>query len=262
MDNCEQDILAECGVWALRCTPAASTLFDTRDAPKATDEEVKFFRTYVAKMLYLAKRIKPECLVAVAFLTTRVNDVDVDDIAKLKRLLGYLRATQHRGIVLRIGDTMTVRAYIDASYGVHQSCGKSHTGCAIVLGDAGVLTARSSKQKIVTKSSTEAELVGLSDSAAQAIHLRNFVMEQGYKVGPAVIYQDNLSCMALMKRGGPGSERSRHISIRHFWVAERVSAGDVVIKHTSTDLMFANALTKPVQGAQFERERRGLTNWD
>jgi hypothetical protein len=45
-------------------------------------------------------------------------------------------------------------------------------------------------------------------------------------------------------------------------VAERVSAGDVVIKHTSTDLMFANALTKPVQGAQFERERRGLTNWD
>jgi hypothetical protein len=25
--------------------------------------------------------------------------------------------------------------------------------------------------------------------------------------------------------------------------------------------MFANILTKPVQGAQFERERLGLTNW-
>jgi hypothetical protein len=261
MDNCERSILSEGGVWPLRSTPAASTLFDTRDAPKATKEEVQFFRTFVAKLLYLAKRVRPECLVAVAFLTTRVHDVDADDMGKLKRLLGYLRATPNRGVVLRVGNIMTVRAFIDASYGVHASSGKSHTGCAIVLGEAGVLSARSSKQKIVTKSSTEAELVGLSDSAAQAIHLKNFVSEQGYSVGPVVIYQDNLSCMALMKRGGPGSERSRHINIRHFWVAERVTNGDVVIEHLSTNLMHANVLTKPVQGAQFERERMGLTNW-
>jgi hypothetical protein len=68
--------------------------------------------------------------------------------------------------------------------------------------------------------------------------------------------------MALMKRGGTGSERSRHINIRHFWVAEKVADGDVVIEHLSTIMMYANALTKPVQGAQFERERRGLTNWE
>lgn len=144
---------------------------------------------------------------------------------------------------------------------MHKDSNKSHTGCAIVLGEAGVLSARSAKQKIVTKSSTEAELVGLSDSAAQAIHLRNFVQAQGYETGPAVIYQDNLSCMALMRRGGPGSERSRHINIRHFWMAERVTEGEVIVEHLSTDLMHANVLTKPVQGAQFERERYGLTNW-
>jgi hypothetical protein len=124
-----------------------------------------------------------------------------------------------------------------------------------------VIAARSSKQNIVTKSNTEAELVGLSDSVAQAIHLKKFVIGQSYSIGPVVVYQDNLSCMALMKRGGPGSERSRHINIRHFWVAERVVAEEVVIEHLSTDLMYANALTKPVQGAQFEKERRGLTNW-
>ncbi len=79
----------------------------------------------------------------------------------MKRVLGYLRATQHRGIVLRVDSEMSMQAYIDAAYGVHQSSGRSHTGCAIVLGDAGVITAKSSKQKIVTKSCTEAELVGL-----------------------------------------------------------------------------------------------------
>jgi len=120
---------------------------------------------------------------------------------------------------------------------------------------------RSSKQKIVTKSSTEAELVGLSDTASQAIHLRNFVLAQGYETGPAIIYQDNLSCMALMKRGSPGSERSRHINIRHFWIKEKVDSGEVVIQHLGTKHMIANALTKPVQGEQFAVERLGLTGW-
>jgi hypothetical protein len=167
-------------------------------------------------MMYLAKILKPECLTAAAFLTTRAHCVDTEDLAKLKRLLGYLRATQHREIMLRIGDNMTIRAYINASYGIYQGSEKSHIGCAIVVGDAGVLSARSSKQKIVTKSSTEAELVNLSDSAAQAIKLRNFTTGQEYVNGPVAIFQDNLGCMALVKRGGPGSERFRHINIHYF----------------------------------------------
>lgn len=246
-----------------RPTPAAECLFDIRDgAEKASAEQAAWFHTNVAKMLYLSKRVRPECLTAVAFLSTRVQACDVDDIAKLERLLGYLLGTRSRGIVLRVGDKMEVKGYIDAAYGVHKSSGKSHTGCVIVLGQGGPLCSKSTKQKIVTKSSTEAELVGLSDTATQAIHLRNFVLSQGYDVGPAVIFQDNMGCMALMKRGGPGSERSRHINIRHFWLSEKVAEGEVVIEHLRTEKMFANALTKPVQGAQFIRERAALTNWE
>ena len=59
--------------------------------------------------------MRPECLVAVAFLTTRMHAVDVDDMVELKRVMGYLRATQHRGIVLRVGKEMAVHAYIDAA---------------------------------------------------------------------------------------------------------------------------------------------------
>jgi hypothetical protein len=213
-------------------------------------------------MLYLAKRVRPECLTAVSFLTTRVQKCDIDDLAKLRRVLGYLKATQERGIVLRVGSKMEVHAYIDAAYGVHTDSGKSHTGCAIVLGLAGPVHCQSTKQKIVTKSSTEAELIGLSDMASQALHLRNFVMAQGYDMGPVLIHQDNMSCMALIKRGSPASGRSRHIDIRYFWLREKVDEGEVRIEHLETGRMFANVLTKPVQGAQFVMERQGLTNWE
>jgi hypothetical protein len=106
----------------------------------------------------------------------------------------------------------------------------------------------SQNQKIVTKSSTEAEFVGLSGTASQAIHYRDFVIAQEYEVGSAIIYQDNMSCMALMKRGGPGSEGSRHINIRHFWLSEKVSDKELIVEHLGTERMFANVLTKSVQG--------------
>ena len=104
--------------------------------------------------------------------------------------------------------------------------------------------------------------MGMSDTARQAIHLHHFVLAQGYQLGPVIIIQDNLSCMALIERGSQASERSRHINIRHFWLNEKITEKEVVVKHLSTEEMFANILTKPVQGAQFARERQGLTNWE
>ena len=104
MANCVDNILSGCGVMSSAVTPASSWLFDTRDDQvKATESEAERFHSYIAKMLYLLKRVRPECLTAVAFLSTRVTKCNQDDLAKLRRLLGYLRATRERGIVLRVG---------------------------------------------------------------------------------------------------------------------------------------------------------------
>ena len=256
------DIIAGCGVTSERSTPATEELFNVRDnAEKLSLPQREYFRTYVAKLLYVAKRVRPEILTAVSFLTTRVLVCDTDDLAKLHRVLGYVLKTRERGIVLRVGDTMVVEAYIDAAYGVHTSTGRSHTGCAIVLGLAGPVSVKSTQQKIVTKSSMESELVALSDSASQAIWVRNFVAAQGYDVGPVVFHQDNLSCMALVKRGAPASDKSRHINIRYFWVKQLVDGKEAVVRHLGTKLMYANVMTKAVQGRQFLDERDRLTNW-
>ena len=74
------------------------------------------------------------------------------------------------------------------------------------------------KQHINTKSSTEAELVALSDYASAGVHLKNFLAAQGYDIGPCEIRQDNMSTIALIKRGEPGSTASKHINIRYFWI--------------------------------------------
>ena len=67
-----------------------------------------------------------------------------------------MSGTKEMGIVLRPDDDLSLEAHIDASYGVHED-GKSHSGMHLSLG-LGAFFVKSSKQKIVTKSSTEAEL--------------------------------------------------------------------------------------------------------
>ena len=190
MSHCVQDILSTCGVSGTATTPASESLFESRDTvAKATEEERKWFHTHTAKMLYLAKRVRPECLTAVSFLSTRVSQCDADDLKKLTRLLRYVRGTPERGIVLEVGDEIRVTIYIDAAYGVHLSSGKSHSGFAVFIG-LGPLGVSSTKQRIVTKSSTESELVALSDYASAGIHLKNFLLGQGYEVVPCEIMQD------------------------------------------------------------------------
>ena len=138
---------------------------------------------------------------------------------------------------------------------------KSRTGAVLSLGKGGVWFT-SSKQKLVSKSSTEAELIALSDVVSQVVWTRDFLIAQGYNMGPAKVFQDNLSTMALVDKGGSTAQRTRHIGIRFFFVKDRVDTGEIVIEHLSTTEMVADLMTKPLQGDLFRKLRRVLLNWE
>jgi len=116
----------------------------------------------------------------------------------------------------------------------------------------------SKKQDLVTKSSTEAELVAISNLLPQIIWVRDFLIGQGYNMGAATLFEDNMSTIALAARGGLKSPRTRHIAIRYFFVKDRIDGGEVVIEHLGTEDMLADTLTKPLQGDLFRRMRAGM----
>jgi len=245
-------------------SPAADNIFDIdEDCPLLQERERSEFHAMVARLLYLAKRVRPECLMAVSFLTTRVTKATEEDKVKLDRVINYLRDNDGRGITLTPGNEGIVASgYFDAAYGIHED-GKSHTGACLTVGDRGPVSVESTKQSIVTKSSTEAELVATSDSANMLLHLRNFLTAQGHPQGPSTVYQDNMSCMSLIEKGRSTSKRTRHIAIRHFWTKERVDTNEIIMVHRPTEFMGpANVMTKPTHGAQFVNERKQLTNWE
>jgi hypothetical protein len=251
-----EELLISSGVIGKTKTPATDGLFELREsAPMLTPSQANWFHRHVARVAYVAKRAKPE------FLSTRVTCCAENDMDKLIRLLKYLGESEDRGLVLRPGRKgIALSVVVDAAYGAHADM-KSHTGSCVVIGDTGSVHCKSTKQSVMTKSSTEAELVALSDSANQGLYLRNFLHEQGHDIGPVVLYQDNMSTMGLVARGRSGAEKTRHILISYYWVIEQVEQGAAVVEHKGTKDMYANLLTKPLQGSQLVHERECLTGW-
>ena len=219
----------------------------------------KRFHSFVAKLLYLSKRTRPNILTLVAFLTTRVQSLTEDDRSKLYRGMGYIIGTIDLSLTLEVEGQIRVTAYVDASFATHNSDMKSHTGVFITLGK-GAFYCRSSKQKLVAKSSTEAGLVGISDALPQIIWFKHFLEAQGYPIMSAHIWEDNQSTICLAKTGRSCRERSRHIEIRFFWIQDFLTSGQVTLEHLHTDKMIADMFTKPLQGSKLKNFRFSCLN--
>ena len=123
----------------------------------------------------------------------------------------------------------------------------------------GSVYSTSVRQKLNTKSSTEAELVGVDDVMPQIIWTRYFLEAQGYGVRESKIYQDNQSAMLMEKNGKAStSKQTRHINIRYFFVADQVQNKEVTIEYCPTGDMTGDFFTKPVQGTPFKKFRNEI----
>ena len=117
----------------------------------------------------------------------------------------------------------------------------------------GMVHCKSSKQKLNTKSSTESEIVGLSDYMPYNIWFTNFMKEQGYEIEKNVVYQDNQSAMKMEINGRNScTGNSRHIDIRYFFTKDRVDKGEFKIEYCPTYKMVADYFSKPLQGKVFK----------
>jgi hypothetical protein len=236
-------------------TPAKRDLFETdKNAQVLNKRDAELFHSVAAKLLYVAIRARMDILLPVIFLCTRVSRSTVQDQDKLKRVLEYLNGTLDYKYTIGSDNMGSIRTWVDASYAVHPDM-KSHTGGLISFGTGGLMC-KSSKQKLNTKSSTEAELVGASDYLPNLMWAHKFLEGQGYDVKESLLEQDNESAIKLEKNGRMSAgQKSRHIDIRYFWIKDQVESNDIIIRHCPTLDMLADFFTKPLQGNLFRRFR-------
>ena len=114
-----------------------------------------------------------------------------------------------------------IQWWVDASFATHPNC-RSHTGATLSFGKGSVYS-MSSKQKLNTRSSTEAELVGINDVLSMILWTRLFLEAQGYQVTDNVLHQDNESTIKLAQNGRrSSSKQTRHIEVRYYFITDHI----------------------------------------
>jgi len=252
------DICTEYDVHGMRKVPADTDLFSIDPSLPLLHENIrKKFHSGVHKILFLATRVRPDILCATIFLTRRVKVTTLQDWQKFMNVLKYLNFSRLYGLCLG-GDEngiIHLEAYADAAHAVNTNM-TSQTGLFATLG-RGSAYSKSTAQHSVARSSMEAECYSLSDIIPIAVWIQDFISEAGYAeyVNPGTLHEDNLSLIYAIRKGDISSDRTRHIRIRKLFTKEFIENGKFQLEHCPTESMIADILTKPLQGALFERLR-------
>ena len=243
----------------IRC-PWTERLFKVDDkSPELNESQSKTMYTFVMKGMFVCKRSRQDIQPAIAFLSTRVQRPTEQDYQKLVRLMSFLKTTSDDVLILGADDEQSNEWWIDASFAVHPDY-KSHTGAVHSLGN-GVISSISTKQKVNSRSSTEAELIGIDDVISKVLWTKRFIESQGFELETNVIYRDNTSSMKLEENGRmSASKRTRHFNIRYFYVTDLIQRREVMIKYCPTEEMMADYFTKPLVGSTFEKMRAWIMN--
>jgi hypothetical protein len=199
----------------------------------------------------------------------------------IKRIGGYLFATQTKGINYRPHQSQSLDMYVDADFAgtwhkelSHlRDCVLSRTGFVILYHNCPIHWG-SKLQSEIALSTTEAEYIALSMAARELIPIRQVLLElirhsplqsittnpNGF-LPPSIIYEDNASCIVLATKDSHFKPRTKHISLKYHHFKDYIWSGALQITKVPTASNLADIFTKPLTQTLHDRLRLGMMGW-
>ncbi len=139
----------------------------------------------------------------------------------------------------------------DASSGDNKPDRKSSQGY-IMKSFGGEVVLRANKQDTVTTSSTEAELLAISQTAKDAIHVLCLMQALNLVIPEALIIEcKNAETIRLsVDKSMKLKTKLRHVDIDSHWLRQEVQSGSIHIRWVPTKEMVTNGLIKTLSSAQ------------
>ncbi|CAJ2650750.1 unnamed protein product [Trifolium pratense] len=200
------------------------------------------YRTLVGSLVYLTIT-RPDIAYAVHVVSQFVVSPTTVHWAAVLRILRYLRETQFQSLLFPSSYSLELRAYSDADWAGDPTDRKSTTGFCIFLGDS-LISWKSKKQDIVSRSSTEAEYRAMASTTTEIVWLRWLLSDMGVPLSePTPMYCDNKSAIQIA-HNTVFHERTKHIEIDCHFTRHHLQHGTITLPFISSSLQIADLFTK------------------
>ena len=245
------DLLEETGT--LGCKPASSTMeqnVDWWDNASALLEDAGIYRRLVGKLIFLTVSC-PDISYAVSILSQFMQAPRTIHLEGVYRLLAYLKRAPGKGLLYRRQGHLRIEAYSDSGFAGDKEDRKSHGGYATYVG-GNLVTWRSQKQSIVSRSSAEAEYRAMADTTTEMLWLRSLLIELGFSPdGPMQMYCDNMAATFIVSNA-TFHMRTKHFEIDYHFIQQYVDNGTICTAHVASSHQMADIFTKALPGPTYE----------
>jgi hypothetical protein len=236
-------------------TPMAESEL-TPSPMNADRSSVMQYQRKMGSILYAAVTTRPDIAFAASRLVRFNQNPSQDRHSAADRVIQFLHHTRSRAICFGGDVGNGARSFVcasDASFADNSADRKSSQGYIMTL-FGGPIAWRANKQDTVTTSSTEAELLALSQTAKEAIFLsRLFKAMTLWLHEPLVIDCDNTQTIRLIKEDTAKLiTKLRHVDIHQHWLRQEYDMGRVLFRWKSTKDMIADGLTKVLPRQRFD----------
>jgi hypothetical protein len=224
-------------------TPMSSIELKPRDG-LAEPTEINGYQRKIGSLLFAAVTTRPDIAFAASRLARFLVNPGTEHHDAADRVLLYLTRTKALALELGRGEDLEVAS--DASFADNTLDRKSSQGYAIKL-FGGLIAWRASKQDTVTTSTTEAELLALSQVAKEAIFTSRLLKELQVALSDPIITIkcDNTQTIRLVNEDVAKLQtKLRHVDIHHHWLRQEVTRKMIKVEYIPSDNIIADGFTK------------------
>jgi hypothetical protein len=244
-------------------TPCASTISFTKYDGQASKASIKLYQQKVGSVIYVAIITRPDVAFIAAKLSEFMQNPSPEHMQAINRVILYLYRTRFLAICYKRKEfEAALLAASDASFA--DNVDRRSSGAFLFKLFGGPIDWSAKKQKTVTTSTTEAELLALSEAAKQLLWWLRFfkAVEFDPEQGPITIDCDNRQTVRAMVKNEAIQTRLRHVDIHNHWLREKVQNKEINVRWIDTDSMPADGLTKPLSTEKHIRfvEQLGLVD--
>ncbi|CAI7777325.1 unnamed protein product [Closterium sp. NIES-53] len=215
---------------------------------------IRNYQKKLGCLLFAAVTCRPDLSYPASQLATYLKRPETEHLAELNRALHYFVSTPMIGLTYYKNATTPTElvGYVDADHAGDADNRRSRTGYIYRLEPIGPISWQSSKQELIALSSAEAEYIALCSATKEGLYLRELLEEAKLAELPNfTMFCDNQSAIHIANKSG-FANRTKHISLRYFFVKDKIEKGRLELSYCPTSEMAADYLTKKLGKQKFE----------